>query len=165
MNTTQLHPYIVPQERLEGAPTIDSIGFHTGAVIGQGDDHMALQDNVVEIAIILLTTDINRPTIRRRQLIVIAQLSELSTPYIQEITKREITPIWSLYMYNSSSIVRMHPIEARAIRGDTYALGNLHLLTINIDIHKRMVVGGTLLQLIAKDAINGGIGRVKNRLC
>src|SRR6266446_479846 len=156
MNTTQLHPYIIPQERLKNTPIEDSIGFHTGAVIGQGDNHMAFQDNIVEIAIILLITDIDRPAIRRRQLIVIAQLSELSTPYIQEITKREITPIWSLYMYNSSSIVRMHPIEARTIRGNTYTLGNLHLLTIDIDIHKRMVVGGTLLQLIAKDAINGG---------
>src|SRR5438445_785582 len=72
MNTTQLHPYIVPQERLEGAPIEDSIGFHTRAIIGQGDDHMALQDNVVEIAIVLLTSDIDRPAIRRRQLIAIA---------------------------------------------------------------------------------------------
>src|SRR5258706_8360597 len=162
MNTTQLHPYIVPQERLEGAPIEDSIGFHTGAVIGQGDDHMALQDNVVEIAIILLTTDIDRPAIRRRQLIVIAQLSELSTPYIEEITKREITSNWGLHVYYPRSIVRVHPVVARAIRGNTYALRNLHLLTINIDIHKRMIVNGSLLQLIAKDAINGGIGSVKN---
>src|SRR5947209_5875123 len=84
-----------------GATIEDSIGFLIRAIIGQGDNHMAFQDNVVEIAIVLLTSDIDRPTIRRRQLIAIAQLSELSAPYIQEITKREITPIWSLYMYNS----------------------------------------------------------------